>query len=468
MALLWMLLSAVPGAARAQVWIESEAVAKVEPGVDIDSFAINHSLTVLDRIESRSIAVFLSNTYMSTEELLIELNEIPEVIYAEPHLIMEDPEAQQKSEAFVDLTHPEFIDEVSPELFFGQSARGQINLDQAHDLATGLGAVAAVLDNGVDLLHPSLSQNLAANPYAAYDYVDNDSIPAEEQGGEAYGHGTFVSSMIRMVAPDAAILPLRVLDSNGQGSLLDVAEAIYYAASLEVDVINLSLGTLMENQTLTDAIAFADSMGVCCVASVGNRNSSSESYPAACYSVPGITAVDSNDIKAEYASYGDWVELSAPGVEIYGALADGEFGWWSGTSFSAALVSGTVALLRSAQPNLSPSAIRTLLSSTAEDIDDLNPEYLGQLGSGRLNCSATLSAIPNGGDVNGSGTVDIDDIVYLVGYIFADGPPPEPFESGDTDCSGGVDIDDVVHLIGYIFSGGSAPCDTDGDGVPDC
>jgi hypothetical protein len=72
------------------------------------------------------------------------------------------------------------------------------------------------------------------------------------------------------------------------------------------------------------------------------------------------------------------------------------------------------------------------------------------------------------GDTDTSGEVDIDDVVYLIAYIFSGGPPPEPFDSGDADCSGDVDIDDIVYLITYIFSSGKAPCDTDGDEVPDC
>ena len=72
------------------------------------------------------------------------------------------------------------------------------------------------------------------------------------------------------------------------------------------------------------------------------------------------------------------------------------------------------------------------------------------------------------GDATGSGDVDIDDVVHLIAYIFSGGPAPVPYESGDADCSETVDIDDVVWLIGYIFSGGNIPCDTDGDGEPDC
>lgn len=72
------------------------------------------------------------------------------------------------------------------------------------------------------------------------------------------------------------------------------------------------------------------------------------------------------------------------------------------------------------------------------------------------------------GDANSSGGIDIDDAVYLIGHIFSGGPNPEPYSSGDTDCSGSIDVDDVVYIIGYIFMGGTPPCDTDGDGVPDC
>jgi hypothetical protein len=78
------------------------------------------------------------------------------------------------------------------------------------------------------------------------------------------------------------------------------------------------------------------------------------------------------------------------------------------------------------------------------------------------------TAVQTCGNSDASGEVDVDDVVYLIAYIFSGGPEPIPYESGDADCSDGVDIDDVVYLIAYIFSGGNAPCDTDGDEVPDC
>jgi predicted outer membrane repeat protein len=114
-----------------------------------------------------------------------------------------------------------------------------------------------------------------------------------------------------------------------------------------------------------------------------------------------------------------------------------------------------------------------------------NPTFCGAL-NGRFALGEGSPCLPDGnscgvlvgmlglgcsyfcGDVDHSEGVDIDDVVYLVNYIFMDGEPPAPMEVGDVDCSGSVDIDDVVWLIAYIFSGGNAPCDTDGDGLPDC
>ncbi len=72
------------------------------------------------------------------------------------------------------------------------------------------------------------------------------------------------------------------------------------------------------------------------------------------------------------------------------------------------------------------------------------------------------------GDVEQSGAVDIDDIVFLIGYLFSGPPEPVPYESSDVNCASSFDIDDIVYLIAYVFSGGPPPCDSDGDGVPDC
>ena len=72
------------------------------------------------------------------------------------------------------------------------------------------------------------------------------------------------------------------------------------------------------------------------------------------------------------------------------------------------------------------------------------------------------------GNCDGEGEVDIDDIVYLINYVFLSGPPPIPLPSDNVNCAGGIDIDDIVYLVCYVFQNGYLPCDPDGDGIPDC
>jgi hypothetical protein len=110
-----------------------------------------------------------------------------------------------------------------------------------------------------------------------------------------------------------------------------------------------------------------------------------------------------------------------------------------------------------------------------EESSPYPPDFCGQAISDMDNPTATPIAFSivapppyTCGDADGSAAVDIDDVVFLIAYIFSGGPEPVPYESGDADCSGAIDIDDVVYLIAYIFSGGPAPCDPDGDSVPDC
>jgi hypothetical protein len=95
--------------------------------------------------------------------------------------------------------------------------------------------------------------------------------------------------------------------------------------------------------------------------------------------------------------------------------------------------------------------------------DVYNPDQLDSDGDGTGDACEWIC-----GDADASGQVDIDDAVYLIAFVFSEGPPPAPYESGDTDCSGAVDIDDITFLVAYIFSGGPVPCDVDGDEALDC
>lgn len=96
----------------------------------------------------------------------------------------------------------------------------------------------------------------------------------------------------------------------------------------------------------------------------------------------------------------------------------------------------------------------------------------GDNGTYVLNLGYQQSFITSGeyvcGDADGDGVCNVSDAVYMIQYIFAEGPPPEPLASADTDCADGLNLSDVIYIIQYIFAGGPYPCDPDGDGTPDC
>jgi subtilisin family serine protease len=240
-----------------------------------------------------------------------------------------------------------------PASYRGQVAVTDLALQQAHRLATGRHSIVAVLDSGVTATHPALAGRLAPG----YDYVDDDRNPAEVADGrdqdgdgrvdEGYGHGTFVAGITALVAPDARILPMRVLDSEGRGNVFVITEAIFNAVDAGADVLNLSFGTAdkIRSRLLDDALRHAAASGVVVAAAAGNDASQSEHYPAASSGVLAVAATTPDESRlADFSARGKWVDLAAPGVDVVSALPCG-YGRWSGTSMATPFVSGAAALL---------------------------------------------------------------------------------------------------------------------------
>ena len=238
----------------------------------------------------------------------------------------------------------------------------QIDLEGGFSLAPrqGSGVKVAVIDGGLDLNHPAFADRLA--PESEWkDFVDGDTYPQEERSEDGdngnYGHGTGVAGVVLQVAPNATILPLRVLDPEGLGDITDVAAAIDHAVASGADVINLSLGTDEDSDALNRMIAYAAEKRVFVIASSGNTGDRKITYPARNAKQSGKTgdyllSVGSAktywsvlSVLSVFSAYGDALEITAPGEYIYTAFPDNGVGYWSGTSFSAPMVSGTLALM---------------------------------------------------------------------------------------------------------------------------
>lgn len=158
-------------------------------------------------------------------------------------------------------------------------------------------------------------------------------------------------------------------------------------------MINLSLGTPYPSALLRDVIAEAAALGVVVVAAAGNLDNETLQYPAAEPCAVGVTSINSKDKKSDFASYGAWVAVAAPGEKIYSTFPLNGYAWWSGTSMATPFVAGQVALLRGAEPNVGLHPLGQLIGGTAEPVDQINPLYKDLLGQGKLDLAASLKAL---------------------------------------------------------------------------
>ena len=261
---------------------------------------------------------------------------------------------------------------------------------QAQQLSTGAGVTVAVIDTGVAQGQMALASHLSNN---GYDFITNNgsNYVDDPTGGPATGHGTGVAGLVLLVAPNSTIMPLRVLDQNGQGNLWNVLKALDYAANNGAKVINMSLGSTVNTNSLTDLVAYAQQKGAVVVASAGNDNANTLQYPCANSGVVCVAADDSNYVKASFSNYGSFVSVTAPGVALYTTYLNNSYATWSGTSMSSPLVAGGAALIISKYTTLTPAQISNRLETNTSPIYQYNSSYQGQLGSGYLNLYAALN-----------------------------------------------------------------------------
>ncbi|MCL7429183.1 type VII secretion-associated serine protease mycosin [Streptomyces sp. YS415] len=268
-----------------------------------------------------------------------------------------------------------------------QWALEAMHTDEAWQTTKGEGITVAVLDTGVDDEHPDLAGNvLTGKDMVGFGAKRGDRAWARHGTAMAgiiagHGHGPGNGDGVLGIAPEARILPVRVILEDGdparakarttRGNAL--AEGIRWAADHGADVINLSLGddskSAHPEPAEDEAVQYALRKGAVVVASAGNGGEKGDhiSYPAAYPGVIAATAVDKFGTRASFSTRRWYATVSAPGVDVVIADPDRKYyeGW--GTSAAAAFVSGAVALVKSAHPGLSPAQIKKLLEDTARN-----------------------------------------------------------------------------------------------------
>lgn len=301
--------------------------------------------------------------------------------------------------------------------------------------------VIAVLDTGVDIDHPDLQGKLWVNPgerpgdgidndrngfvddWQGWDFLTNTPDPRPKFDSpfrpEAMHHGTIVAGLaaaashngmgITGVSWKALVMPLRVLDAEGNGTVFHVLKAVEYAKAQRVDVLNLSFVGVDFSQQLRDALKSAADAGIVVVAAAGNANNDQPganlnlkpAYPVCLDAgtgdnfILGVAALNRQRQLPAFSNYGSrCVDISAPGVGIFGILTTSptrpDFrqsygGSWSGTSVAVPLVSGAAAIVRSLRPELSAPAVGAIILESVDPVTATDPERAGGFGQGQIN-----------------------------------------------------------------------------------
>jgi len=359
----------------------------------------------------------------------------------------------------------------------------QVNAEAAWDIQQGGSAdvIVAVLDTGVAyetydsyVLAPDLTGTAFV---AGWDFINNDAHPNDD-----YGHGTHVTGTIAQttnndlgvagLAFGVTIMPVKVLNASGSGTVAQVADGIYYAVDNGAHIINLSLSGPGWTQTELDAVEYALSKGVTVVCAAGNdyTTGNDPQYPAAFSSTIAVGATDFTETKAWYSNTGDYMDIVAPGGDTrigvdqngdgnpdgvlqqtfakpnYGAF---DYYYYQGTSMAAPHVSAAAALLLSENRSLSPDGIRDVLETTASDLGPVgwDEEY----GHGLLDVAAALAAVagvpwldesPKQGSVAPSGSESVHVTVDTTGL-----------EDGDYFGTIVISSNDPAHLTTNVSFG---------------
>ncbi|ALF51806.1 serine protease [Nostoc piscinale CENA21] len=277
----------------------------------------------------------------------------------------------------------------------------KIGIEGAWNETKGSGITVAVIDTGVTQVRDLKETKFVKG----YDFVND-----REQATDDNGHGTHVAGTVAQatnnqygvagVAYQASLMPLKVLNEYGGGTVADIAEAIRFAADKGADVINMSLGGGGESQLMKDAIDYAYKKGVVIIAAAGNESANGASYPARYPHVIGVSAFGPEGEKADYSNYGAGVDISAPGGSDTGKIlqetinenGESEFLGLQGTSMAAPHVAGVAALVK-AKGIENPDDILKVLKQSARVIQD---DGLNYYGAGQLNAEAAVKLAVQG------------------------------------------------------------------------
>jgi len=274
-----------------------------------------------------------------------------------------------------------------------QWALSQIQMLELWRITTGNSEIlVAVLDTGIDQNHEDLNGKVAVE----VNFTDS-LIP-----GDVYGHGTHVAGIIAAnskngigiigMAPESQLMNVKIADDKGRCQASAVAKGIIWAVNNGANVINISVELEKPSPELESAVNYAWGQGVVIVAAAGNEGSQSPVYPAGYENCMAVAATRQDDTLAPLSNYGDWVDVAAPGFNIYSTLPDNSYGHKTGTSFASAHVSGLAALLFSVVTDTNDDG-RLNDEVRAAIEDGCQQATMNSVGCGRIDAATALAEI---------------------------------------------------------------------------
>ena len=364
-------------------------IVRLVAGTDVAAFNKAHATKLIGRVRSRNLYLLRlpagADEAAAVEEIAVD----PATVWAEPDFVGQAPEGRPRRLYLRgDSVSGGPSDSWAPHL---------LGVAEANACATGQGVTVAVIDTGIDAGHPAFANRLAAGrnflrgeePRDVRDVGNGNDDDGDGHVDEMVGHGTHVAGIVLQVAPQAHILPIRALDSDGAGDAFFLAAAIYHALDRGAQVINLSLGSTHDPRAVREAVAEATAAGIVVTAAAGNEDREvPPEYPAVGGDALGVAATDAADRKSEFSNFHPTLFLSAPGTDIVSAYPGGGYGTWSGTSMATPWVAGAAALLLGASPDRTAADVAQRLGQSAVNLDGPNPGYQGLLGAGRLDVAA--------------------------------------------------------------------------------
>ena len=288
-----------------------------------------------------------------------------------------------------------------------------IDAEAAWDVTQGSPDIkVAIVDNAIWSSHPDLADKIVLQRDTYYNI--NNSSPPNSGSAADWSHGTHCAGLataitnngigVAGIGYNTSIIAVKSSNNNQANGIYMVA-GVTWAMNNGADVISMSFGGSSFSTTEQNLMNTAYNMGIVCVAAAGNDNVTTPHYPSNYNHVISVSSTDENDHKSDFSNYNTSVDVSAPGgIGLPGPggllstfFANGTMGYYdyiSGTSMACPIVSGLASLVLSINPALTPDNVELILETGCDNIDAVNPDYIGMLGAGRINAFNSVRLVP--------------------------------------------------------------------------